>query len=93
MTMTTPTTVATPSGATVGAALLSVRGLSLPSAAASSASSAQPPWTDLGFDLHEGELLLVRGPSGRGKTTLLKALADLVEPYPAASAQVRYRGR
>ncbi|PWN89493.1 P-loop containing nucleoside triphosphate hydrolase protein [Acaromyces ingoldii] len=93
MTMTTPTTVATPSGATVGAALLSVRGLSLPSAAASTASSAQPPWTDLGFDLHEGELLLVRGPSGRGKTTLLKALADLVEPFPAASTQVRYRGR
>jgi phosphate-transporting ATPase len=46
-------------------ALLSVRGL------------ARPGLQPLAFDLAEGECLAVRGPSGAGKTLLLRALADL----------------
>jgi phosphate-transporting ATPase len=46
-------------------ALLSVRGL------------ARPGLQPVAFDLAEGECLAVRGPSGAGKTLLLRALADL----------------
>ncbi|KAJ2783992.1 hypothetical protein H4R18_001384 [Coemansia javaensis] len=37
---------------------------------------------DVCFDLHEGEVLVVRGPSGVGKTTLLRCIAQLV-PHEA----------
>ncbi len=33
----------------------------------------------LSFDLHKGDLLVVRGPSGSGKSLLLRAIADLDE--------------
>ncbi|KAJ2800357.1 hypothetical protein H4R21_003208 [Coemansia helicoidea] len=37
---------------------------------------------DVGFELHEGEVLVVRGPSGVGKTTLLRCIAQLT-PHEA----------
>ncbi|KAJ2809465.1 hypothetical protein H4R20_000085 [Coemansia guatemalensis] len=37
---------------------------------------------DVNFDLHEGEVLVVRGPSGVGKTTILRCIAQLT-PYTA----------
>ncbi len=33
----------------------------------------------ISFDLHEGDVLVVRGPSGSGKSLLLRAIADLDE--------------
>ncbi|KAI8647455.1 P-loop containing nucleoside triphosphate hydrolase protein [Parasitella parasitica] len=35
---------------------------------------------DISFDLEEGNTLVMRGPSGVGKTTLLKCIAELI-PY------------
>lgn len=35
---------------------------------------------DLGFTLNAGELLWIRGPNGRGKSTLLRTLVGLTEP-------------
>lgn len=43
----------------------------------------------LSFTLEEGRVLVVRGPSGVGKTTLLRALAGLV---PDVAGTVRWRG-
>ncbi|KAI8974729.1 ATP-binding cassette transporter [Pilobolus umbonatus] len=35
---------------------------------------------DIGFQLNEGDTLVIRGPSGCGKTTLLKCISELI-PY------------
>lgn len=43
----------------------------------------------LGFDLAQGEALLVRGGNGRGKTSLLRILCGLSQP---AAGEVRWRG-
>lgn len=43
----------------------------------------------LGFDLGEGEALLVRGGNGHGKTSLLRILCGLSQP---ATGEVRWRG-
>ncbi len=56
-------------------ALLEVRSLS-------SAWDGVPVLHDIGFDLTEGELLVLLGPNGSGKTTLLRCLAGL-EPLTA----------
>ncbi|KAJ2324017.1 hypothetical protein GGH92_010775, partial [Coemansia sp. RSA 2673] len=37
---------------------------------------------DVTFDLHDGEIMAVRGPSGVGKTTILRCIAQLT-PYEA----------
>ncbi len=37
-------------------------------------------FTDLGFSVGAGEALLLRGPNGTGKTTLLRILAGLTQP-------------
>ncbi|KAI9467752.1 hypothetical protein H4R22_000208 [Coemansia sp. RSA 1290] len=37
---------------------------------------------NVNFELHEGEVLVVRGPSGVGKTTILRCIAQLT-PYEA----------
>ena len=44
---------------------------------------------DLGFALNEGELLLVEGANGSGKTSLLKAVAGLLE---FESGQIEWNG-
>ncbi|CAE6486599.1 unnamed protein product [Rhizoctonia solani] len=36
-----------------------------------------PIFSDISFDLHEGDILVLQGRSGGGKTTILKALAHL----------------
>ncbi len=43
----------------------------------------------LDFSLHPGELLLVEGPNGSGKTSLLRVIAGLVEPE---EGEVRWNG-
>jgi heme exporter protein A len=37
-------------------------------------------FTDLGFDLRPGEALVLRGPNGTGKSTLLRLLAGFLRP-------------
>ena len=44
----------------------------------------------ISFDVYEGEFLSIVGPSGTGKTTLLKIIAGLVEP---SGGEVWLRGR
>lgn len=46
-------------------------------------------FANLDFALHAGELLLVEGPNGSGKTSLLRAIAGLL---PADEGEVRWRG-
>ena len=45
---------------------------------------------NLGFELGEGEALLVRGGNGHGKTSLLRILCGLSQP---AAGEVRWRGQ
>lgn len=47
-------------------------------------------WRDLGLDLWPGERLAVVGPSGSGKSLLLRALAGL---DPLEAGEVEFRGR
>lgn len=42
-------------------------------------------WDDINFDLSPGEVLFIRGPSGVGKTLLLRAIAQL-DPYEVCAA-------
>jgi heme exporter protein A len=46
-------------------------------------------FSGLGFSLGEGELLLVQGPNGSGKTSLLRLVAGLSRP---AAGSIRWRG-
>jgi heme exporter protein A len=46
-------------------------------------------FSGLEFALGEGELLLVRGPNGSGKTSLLRLVAGLSRP---AAGAIRWRG-
>lgn len=41
-------------------------------------------WTGIGFELDQGQICAVSGPSGTGKSTLLRALAGL-DPLPSGS--------
>jgi heme exporter protein A len=43
----------------------------------------------LAFGLDRGELLLIRGPNGSGKTSLLRAIAGLMEPD---EGEIRWQG-
>lgn len=47
-------------------------------------------WRHLSFELHEGERLAVRGPTGVGKTLLLRALGGL---DPVDEGTIRLNGR
>lgn len=46
-------------------------------------------FTDMSFSLNAGQLLLVRGGNGRGKTSLLRLLCGLASPL---AGEVRWRG-
>lgn len=46
-------------------------------------------FTGLNFELRQGELLLVQGGNGRGKTSLLRLLTGLAHPL---SGEIRWRG-
>jgi iron complex transport system ATP-binding protein len=52
--------------------------------------SGKPIIRDLGFQLNEGELMVVLGPNGAGKSTLLKSLAS---EHKAESGSVRFAGQ
>ena len=47
-------------------------------------------FSGMGFELKQGQLLLVRGGNGRGKTSLLRLLCGLAQPI---EGEVRWRGR
>lgn len=49
----------------------------------------KPVISDLSLDIHDGEMVSLLGPSGVGKTTILKAIAGLVRP---ASGQIIING-
>jgi erythritol transport system ATP-binding protein len=70
------------------AALLTVRGLSL--AASTADEAAQAPVHDVGFTLHQGEILGVYGLLGAGRTEMLEALAGC---RAAVSGETLLRGQ
>jgi NitT/TauT family transport system ATP-binding protein len=45
---------------------------------------------DVSLDIQEGEFISLLGPSGCGKTTLLRIIADLIQP---SSGSISIRGR
>lgn len=45
---------------------------------------------DVSFDIEKGEYVTILGPTGSGKTTVLKLLAGLIEPD---EGEVRFKGR
>jgi heme exporter protein A len=62
---------------------LEVRGLSFH-------RNDEPLFTDLGFQLSSGDVLLVEGSNGSGKTTLLRTLCGLAMP---SAGEIRWCGR
>ena len=42
---------------------------------------AIPVIRDFNLEVHDGEMVALLGPSGTGKTTVLKAVAGLIRPY------------
>jgi len=51
-----------------------------------------PWWRDLDLTLEEGEIAVLRGPSGSGKSLLLRGLADL-DPIDAGEVSLEGRSR
>jgi len=52
-------------------------------------SASTPALTDISFDVARGDTIAFVGPSGAGKTTLVKLLVGL---YPPQSGDIRYNG-
>jgi ATP-binding cassette, subfamily B, bacterial len=52
-------------------------------------SASSPAVTDISFDVHRGQTIAFVGPSGAGKTTLVKLLVGL---YPPAAGRILYNG-
>jgi ATP-binding cassette, subfamily B, bacterial len=50
-------------------------------------SASSPAVTDISFDVHRGQTIAFVGPSGAGKTTLVKLLVGL---YPPATGRILY---
>ena len=50
-------------------------------------SASSPAVTDISFDVHRGQTIAFVGPSGAGKTTLVKLLVGL---YPPAAGRILY---
>lgn len=44
---------------------------------------------DVSFSVNSGEILIIRGPNGKGKTTLLSNIIQLLDPL---SGEVKYQG-
>ena len=44
---------------------------------------------DVSFVVNSGEILILRGPNGKGKTTLLSNIIQLLDPF---SGEVKYQG-
>lgn len=65
--------------------------LAVTSLTAPSYSSSPPLWTSLSFSLFPYSILVLRGPSGSGKSLLLKSLASLLV-YPPPG-EVRLHGQ
>jgi ATP-binding cassette subfamily B protein RaxB len=53
------------------------------------AATDEPVLTDISFEMAPGEFVAITGPSGGGKTTLLKLLVGLLEP---SGGQILYDG-
>ncbi|KAJ2780473.1 hypothetical protein GGI15_003530 [Coemansia interrupta] len=56
-----------------------------------SSSESDYLFYDVNFDLHENEVLVVRGPSGVGKTTILRCIAQLT-PHEAGVCSLATKG-
>jgi len=52
-------------------------------------SASSPAVTDISFDIRRGQTMAFVGPSGAGKTTLVKLLVGL---YPPAAGRILYNG-
>ncbi len=52
-------------------------------------TASSPALTDISFDLRQGDTVAFVGPSGAGKTTLVKLLVGL---YPAQAGRILYNG-
>jgi ATP-binding cassette subfamily F protein 3 len=57
-----------------------------------------PVFSDVGFSVNRGDKIAIVGPNGTGKTTLLKALAQLITPtngtvHIGHNADIRYYGQ
>jgi ATP-binding cassette, subfamily B, bacterial len=52
-------------------------------------SASSPAVSDISFDVHRGQTIAFVGPSGAGKTTLVKLLVGL---YPPAAGRILYNG-
>ena len=44
---------------------------------------------DVAFTVNSGEILILRGPNGKGKTTLLSNIIQLLDPL---SGEIKYQG-
>jgi ATP-binding cassette subfamily B protein len=52
-------------------------------------TASSPAVSDISFDVHRGQTIAFVGPSGAGKTTLVKLLVGL---YPPAAGRILYNG-
>ena len=78
---------APPANAPAGSAIaVGVRGVAI---SFGLGASTRLVFSDLSFDVAEGEFLCVVGPSGCGKTTLLRLLAGLIRP---SAGEIRFCG-
>lgn len=56
--------------------------------------AVEPVVKDLSFTLEEGEILCLHGPSGKGKSTVVWALTEMLEEYHAvASGEIRLKDK
>ena len=61
--------------------VLKVRNLSVPYSSIDPSQRTMNVINNVSFDLKRGEILGIVGPTGCGKTVLLKAVAGLIQPF------------